>query len=393
MHHPSATLFSLTSIPVQAAYFEQKFYATFFLAPEAAAPPSADSSQLQRKSERTRSADSRSPRLSPRDRSASNQGVHLAQEHPAAGVKEPVNSQQDKLATDRQGQPSHEPASVGGGQPAQGRSSRSSTPDLSPRGDPEADDPPTPRMYKSIVPTAAPSQPPQHHSDHSHSQRLQQISKAGNSQMILHQGHYDHGKRDISPPRQPHAHEGASQQVIEDLHHTIRQSFFALYILCVCACASVCICMCREKKKDYACWRRFNEKPRVIPGCSGYACVSLLQMQNGRRLTNMTCCLAQVVSRAKLLDAQIYCLPSILAHCLPEHCMASGIVRQSMSDCRDKDGVNASLESQLAAARYRITVDERAAKVPGTVDTAGMSLQSQSQVERLQVLNAQLEVS
>ena len=53
----------------------------------------------------------------------------------------------------------------------------------------------------------------------------------------------------------------------------------------------------------------------------------------------------------------------------------------------------ASLESQLAAARYRITVDERAAKVPSTVDTAGMSQQSQSQVERLQVLNAQLEVS
>jgi hypothetical protein len=63
-----------------------------------------------------------------------------------------------------------------------------------------------------------------------------------------------------------------------------------------------------------------------------------------------------------------------------------------MSGCRDKDGVIASLESQLAAARYRISVDERAAKVPSTVDTAGMSLQSQSQVERLEVLNAQLEV-
>lgn len=64
-----------------------------------------------------------------------------------------------------------------------------------------------------------------------------------------------------------------------------------------------------------------------------------------------------------------------------------------MSGCRDKDGVIATLESQLAAARYRITVDERAAKVPSNVDTAGMSLQSQSQVERLQMLNVQLEVS
>jgi len=75
--------------------------------------------------------------------------------------------------------------------------------------------------------------------------------------MILHQGHYGHGKRDISPPRQLHAHEGASQQAIEDLQHTIRQSFCALYILCivyilcvfVCVYTSVCICMCRNEKK------------------------------------------------------------------------------------------------------------------------------------------------
>ncbi len=242
MHHDSATLFSLTSISVQAAYFEQKFYATFFLAPEAAAPPNADSSHIQSRSERTRCADSHSTRLSPRDRSASNQGVHLAQEHPAAWVKEPTNAQQDKVAADRQGQPSHDPASVDGRQPAQGRRSRSSTPDLSPRGDPEADDPPTPRMYKSIIPTAALSQAAQHHSDHSQSQRLHQSSKAGNGQMILHQGHYDHGKRDISPPRQPHAHEGASQQAIEELQHTIRQSFFALYIY-VCVCVYTCLYM------------------------------------------------------------------------------------------------------------------------------------------------------
>jgi len=46
----------------------------------------------------------------------------------------------------------------------------------------------------------------------------------------VHQGHYDHGKRDLSPPRQAHAHEGASQQAIEDLQHTIRQSFFAVCV-------------------------------------------------------------------------------------------------------------------------------------------------------------------
>ena len=233
MHYASATLSSLTLLCspfVQASYFEQKFYATFFLAPEAAAPPNADSSQTQRRSERTRSADSRSPRLSPRDRSASNHGAHLAQAHPAAGVKEPANAQQDKLAAEWQSQPSHEPTSANGGQPAQGPSSKTSTPDLSPRGDPEADDPPTPRMYKSIVPTAALSQAAQHHSDHSHSQRLDQSFKAGSSQMVVHQGHYDHGKRDLSPPRQAHAHEGASQQAIEDLQHTIRQSFFAVCV-------------------------------------------------------------------------------------------------------------------------------------------------------------------
>ncbi|DBA92530.1 TPA: hypothetical protein ACH3X1_002761 [Trebouxia sp. C0004] len=265
---------------IKAAYFEQKFYATFFLAPETSAAPAADSSQIQRRSERTRSADSRSPRLSPRDRSASNHGVHLAQAHLAAGVKEAANAQQDELAAERQSQLSHEPT-YGARQPTQGPSSRSSTPDLSPRGDPEADDPPTPRMYRSIVTTAALSQAGQHHSDHSHSQKLDQSLMAGSSQMTLHQGHYDHGKHDLIPPRQAHAHEATSQQAVEDLQHTIR----------------------------------------------------------------------------------------------------------------DKDGVIASLESQLAAARYRITIDERAAKVPSTVDTAGMSLQSKSQVEKLEVLNAQLEGS
>ena len=60
--------------------------------------------------------------------------------------------------------------------------------------------------------------------------------------------------------------------------------------------------------------------------------------------------------------------------------------------CRDREGTIVSLESQLAAARHRISVDERAAKISGNIDTAGMSLQAQSQVERLEALNARLEV-
>lgn len=60
--------------------------------------------------------------------------------------------------------------------------------------------------------------------------------------------------------------------------------------------------------------------------------------------------------------------------------------------CREKDAAIASLESQLAAVRHRISIDKRAAKVTSAVDTAGMSLQAQSQVERLEALNAQLEV-
>ncbi|KAL0020086.1 hypothetical protein WJX79_009298 [Trebouxia sp. C0005] len=177
---------------IKAAYFEQKFYATFFLVPEAAALPNVESSQIQRRSERTRSADSRSPRLSPRDRK------NLLQKGKASRLMNQHLWVEDSLP-------------------------------------------------KGIV-----------------------------ADPVLQ----------ICPPeetlkRMTHQRHASSQQAIEDLQQTIR----------------------------------------------------------------------------------------------------------------DKDGVIATLESQLAAARYRITVDERAAKVPSNVDTAGMSLQSQSQVERLQMLNVQLEGS
>lgn len=59
---------------------------------------------------------------------------------------------------------------------------------------------------------------------------------------------------------------------------------------------------------------------------------------------------------------------------------------------REKDREIGSLRSDLAAARHRISVDERASKVLSSIDTGGMSLQAQSQVERLEAANAQLEV-
>lgn len=59
---------------------------------------------------------------------------------------------------------------------------------------------------------------------------------------------------------------------------------------------------------------------------------------------------------------------------------------------REKDREIGSLRSELAAARHQISVDERASRVPSSIDTAGMSLQAQSQVERLKAANAKLEV-
>lgn len=69
-------------------------------------------------------------------------------------------------------------------------------------------------------------------------------------------------------------------------------------------------------------------------------------------------------------------------------------VWQTNDSCnRNKEQEISSLRSELAAAKHRISVDERASKVTSSIDTAGMSLQTQSQVERLEAANAQLEVS
>lgn len=59
---------------------------------------------------------------------------------------------------------------------------------------------------------------------------------------------------------------------------------------------------------------------------------------------------------------------------------------------REKEKEIGSLRSELAAARHQISVDERASRVPSSIDMAGMSLQAQSQVERLEAANAKLEV-
>ena len=60
--------------------------------------------------------------------------------------------------------------------------------------------------------------------------------------------------------------------------------------------------------------------------------------------------------------------------------------------CRDRDAAISSLKSQLADAQHRISMSDRNGKVTSTIDTAGMSMKAQRQVEKLEVLNAQLEV-
>ncbi len=206
-------------VHVQAAYFEQKFYATFFLAPEPAAPSVCDPSQRQHRSERTRSADSRSPRLSPRDQSTADPDTH--QPYADAGGLSDDTSHTTQLGSASM-QPRRESAGAAGRQTVSiGQGSRSSTPDLSPRGDLEADDPPTPRMYKAIVPTAGPSQASRHHNEHNDSQG----ARAEGSQMVLHQGHYDHARGQSSPRRHPHAHHSASQQAVEGYQQSLRCAF------------------------------------------------------------------------------------------------------------------------------------------------------------------------
>lgn len=131
-------------------------------------------------------------------------------------------------------------AALDSAQPAQERSDdRASTLDLSPRGDMEAEDPPTPRMYKAIIPTAAPGQMSNYVSA-PHSPKL--------APEALHQGHFDQGWQHASPKH--HAHHTGQEQAMEDLRHTVRhaltgfmscgnslqqqqQPFFNVRIVCV----------------------------------------------------------------------------------------------------------------------------------------------------------------
>ena len=91
------------------------------------------------------------------------------------------------------------------------------TPDLSPRGDMEAEDPPTPRMYKAIIPTAASGQM-QNHASAPHSPKVAPEA----TQLVLHQGHFNHDRQHASPQR-PARHTG-QDQAMEDLRHTVRHA-------------------------------------------------------------------------------------------------------------------------------------------------------------------------
>ena len=202
----------------QAAYFEQKFYATFFLAPSTADQQPPNPVQQRRKPERTRSADSRSPRSSPRDLPEAHHSVSPL--CPAA----PRSPQEHDRQHNSPDADSHtwretDAAPAESGHVLQGRTEHDSsmdTPDLSPRGDLEAEDPPTPRMYKAIVPTAAPAPVQKPASERHHSPRL----RPETSQVVLHQGHYDHDRQLASPQRQTQSKGQA--QALEEVRRIVR---------------------------------------------------------------------------------------------------------------------------------------------------------------------------
>lgn len=203
----------------QAAYFEQKFYATFFLTPDAL--PS-DSAQRQRRSGRTQSADSHSPANSPRDLLAA-QSSAAPPQHPPAQPPHPTRGRQRDGPHIHSHAPADAPAeSIPLVQEGIGHSEGLSTPDLSPRGGMEAEDPPTPRMNKAIIPTAAPNQT-QGSTRAPKSPRL----RLETSQVVLHQGHYDQHHNSIArqhaSPQRHFQHKGP-EQAIEDLKRTVRHA-------------------------------------------------------------------------------------------------------------------------------------------------------------------------
>ena len=132
--------------------------------------------------------------------------------------------------------------------------SKGGSPDLSPRGDLEADDPPTPRMYKSNVPAAAASkalvqQGASHHANMSdnvlvpHPQRYPAAKGLNEeaSAVVLHQGHYATDVGHASRSR--HGQDKDSQHAVEKLQRDLRSVAWP----CICwgpSCTLIYILAC-----------------------------------------------------------------------------------------------------------------------------------------------------
>ena len=81
----------------------------------------------------------------------------------------------------------------------------------------ESEDPPTPRMYKAIIPTGGPGQM-QSNISAPHSPKMALEA----AQVVLHQGHFAHGRQHASLQR--HAQHAGQEQAMEDLKHTVRHA-------------------------------------------------------------------------------------------------------------------------------------------------------------------------
>ena len=179
-------------------------------------PQPTEGAQRQRRSDRSRSADAYSPRNSPRDIPSAGHGVSPRQ-HPPSPPSHPEHSRQQ--ATDAHSHHEHGTNAGTHAQPLQGATEHDgsmSTPDLSPRGDLEAEDPPTPRMYKAIIPTAAPGAIQKPDIAFHHGPKL----KPETSQVVLHQGRFEHSRQHSSPQR--HTEHKGQLQAMEDLRQTVR---------------------------------------------------------------------------------------------------------------------------------------------------------------------------
>ena len=179
----------------QAAYFEQKFYATFLLDPVEAA------SAATKPPDKHLSA-AKSPRHSPRGETELKKPP-AAQQHPQKNISVNSSASHSHNVSTRE---------------ETGQASTSSTPDLSPRTMGEADDPPTPRMYKAIVPVASRAD---------HGQHGLGAVKAEVSQIVLHQGHFGHNSQQFSPKRSVQHQQSAQEQELQRLHSNIRCTVFS----------------------------------------------------------------------------------------------------------------------------------------------------------------------